>query len=461
MNKAALIFKLRPLLDRLQVWATASDAEWKTLPGAGLRLDQARAMEHQLRLTLKLTRLMTAGFLILLVWAAVAKVPQAAHGEARVVPSQRLQVIQAVDGGIITDVLVREGAQVKAGQTLLQIDTTRFSSSLKEKQAVDASLQLKEARLKAQLNRTALNASDALISQYPDLYQQEMKLLDSKMQEWRAQLDIYDQQLQQRQRELDEAQSRASAAKLTLSSAQQELDSTRPLLKSGAVSPVEVLRLEREVVKAKGDYEASTAQSSRLASAVSEARQKIQETRLKQENEARSELAEVKGRLASLEQNQIELSDRVNQATLKAPVDGLVQRILYNTKGAVVPAGKEVIEIVPMDEQLVFETRINPKDVAFIRPSQKANVRVTAYDYSIYGALRGVVDNVSADSLSDDTGRPYFVVKVTVPRSAVPESVRLLPGMVANVSIETEERSVLSYLSKPILRGTTEVFTER
>ena len=313
----------------------------------------------------------------------------------------------------------------------------------------------------AQLNNTTLNLPAPLIQQYPDLYLQESKLLQTKLQEWAAQTQIYEQQLDQRQRELDEAQSNATAAKRNLEISEQELSSMRPLLKSGAVSPVEVLRLERDVAKAKGDYEGANAQTNRLYSAIREARQKIEEIRLKQINEARTELSEVKARLASLEQNQIELNDRVNQATLKTPVDGLVQRILYNTRGAVVPAGKEVIEIVPIDEQLVFETRINPKDIAFIRPEQSANIRVTAYDYSIYGALEGTVESISADSLLDEFGRPYFSVKVTVPRLKVHEKIRLMPGMVANVSIETEDRTVLSYLTKPVIRGSIQAFTEQ
>lgn len=424
-------------------------------------LDQSRLWTEQQILTKRLVRCCTVTLLCLLAWSAIATVPQAAHGEARVVPSQRLQVIQAVDGGIINQVFVREGELVKAGDKLVQIDITRFSSSLKEKEAIDASFQFREARLLAQLNNKQLTLPEALIKQYPDLFLQESKLLQSKLQEWAAQTQIYEQQLDQRQRELDEAQSNAAAAKRSLESSEQELASMRPLLKSGAVSPIEILRLEREASKARGDFEAGSAQTNRLHSAIREARQKIEETRLKQINEARTELSEVKARLASLEQNQIELSDRVNQATLRTPVDGLVQRILYNTRGAVVPAGKEVIEIVPIDEQLVFETRINPKDVAFIRPEQRATIRVTAYDYAIYGALEGKVDSISADSLIDEFGRPYFSVKVTVARLDVNEKVRLMPGMVANVSVETDERTVLSYLTKPVLRGSIEAFTEQ
>ncbi|WP_138518551.1 HlyD family type I secretion periplasmic adaptor subunit [Limnobacter alexandrii] len=424
-------------------------------------LDQSRLWQEQQVLTRRLVHCCALTLLALLAWSALATVPQAAHGEARVVPSQRLQVIQAVDGGVINQVFVREGQLVKAGDKLVQIDITRFSSSLKEKEAIDASFQFREARLLAQLNNTPLNLPTPLIQQYPDLYLQESKLLQTKLQEWAAQTQIYEQQLDQRQRELDEAQSNATAAKRNLEISEQELSSMRPLLKSGAVSPVEVLRLERDVAKAKGDFDGASAQTSRLHSAIREARQKIEEIRLKQINEARTELSEVKARLASLEQNQIELTDRVNQATLRTPVDGLVQRVLYNTRGAVVPAGKEVIEIVPIDEQLVFETRINPKDIAFIRPEQQANIRVTAYDYAIYGALQGTVESISADSLLDEFGRPYFSVKVTVQREHVDEKIRLMPGMVANVSIETEDRTVLSYLTKPVLRGSIQAFTEQ
>ena len=451
--------KIQHHAQRIVDWLAGRNEEHHMPATAGL--DQSRLWYEQQVLTKRLVHGCALTLLALLAWSAIATVPQAAHGEARVVPSQRLQVIQAVDGGVINQVFVREGQLVKAGDKLVQIDITRFSSSLKEKEAIDASFQFREARLMAQLNNTTLNLPAPLIQQYPDLYLQESKLLQTKLQEWAAQTQIYEQQLDQRQRELDEAQSNATAAKRNLEISEQELSSMRPLLKSGAVSPVEVLRLERDVAKAKGDYEGANAQTNRLYSAIREARQKIEEIRLKQINEARTELSEVKARLASLEQNQIELNDRVNQATLKTPVDGLVQRILYNTRGAVVPAGKEVIEIVPIDEQLVFETRINPKDIAFIRPEQSANIRVTAYDYSIYGALEGTVESISADSLLDEFGRPYFSVKVTVPRLKVHEKIRLMPGMVANVSIETEDRTVLSYLTKPVIRGSIQAFTEQ
>ncbi|HEX5484704.1 MAG TPA: HlyD family type I secretion periplasmic adaptor subunit [Limnobacter sp.] len=400
-------------------------------------------------------------FLVLLVWAAVAQVPQSAIGESKVIPSQKLQIVQAVDGGVITAIQVHEGDLVKAGQTLVQIDTTRFNSSVREKEAIEASLTLREARLIALLNHTDMKVPEDMKSQYPDLYAQETKLLNSKLQEWNALNEINEQQLTQKQQEMEEAESRARAAASAQRLADQELSSMRPLLKSGAVSPVEILRIEKDVASAKGDFQAATAQSARLRAAITEAREKIKETRLKLENQARADLAETKGKLKSLAQNQIELSDRVKQATLRAPVDGLIQRILYNTRGAVVPAGKEIVEIVPVDEQLVFETRIKPKDIAFIRPGQKATIRVTAYDSSIFGAIHGKVESISADSLSDDYGKPYYAVKVTAPRTGMNPAIKLIPGMVADVNIETQQRSVLSYLTQPILRASSKMFTEK
>lgn len=426
-----------------------------------LSISQIRELHSSQGRADRLVKLTLLAFLVLLVWAALAQVPQSAIGESKVIPSQKLQIVQAVDGGVITDIEVHEGQLVKAGQTLIQIDTTRFSSNVHEKEAIEASLTMREAQLMALLNHSEMKVPEDMKSKYPDLYAQETKLLNSKLQEWNSMTEINEQQLTQKQQELAEAESRARAAASAQSLAEQELASMRPLLKSGAVSPVEVLRIDKDVASAKGDYQAASAQSARLKSAISEAREKIKETRLKLENQARSELADTKGKLESLAQNQIELSDRVKHATLKAPVDGLIQRILYNTKGAVVPAGKEVVEIVPIDEQLVFETRISPKDIAFIRPGQKATIRVSAYDSSIFGAIHGEVSNISADSLTDDYGKPYYAVKVTAPRVGTNPQIKLIPGMVANVSIETQERSVLSYLTKPILRASPKIFTER
>ncbi|MDH4396421.1 MAG: HlyD family type I secretion periplasmic adaptor subunit [Limnobacter sp.] len=447
---------------KTQVKSAASKQPLPAKTDALEQLDvvQQREFLAQKSSALLLTRVCVGTLLALLVWASFATVPQASHGTARVIPSQKLQVVQAVDGGIITQVLVAEGDLVTAGQTLIQIDTTRFNSSLNEKEAVEASLTLRQARLQAQLDGKPFEIPVDISAKFPQIYQQETQLLDNKRREWAALTQISEEQLMQRQRELEEAQSLARASKQSFDLLSQELNQTRPLLRTGAISPVELMRVERDVAKAEGDYKAAQSQMSRLNSAIQEARQKIKEIRFKLENETRQELSEVKGKLASLSQNKVELTDRVAQATIKAPVAGLVQRILYNTKGAVVPAGREIIEIVPADELLVFETRISPKDIAFIKADQKATIRVTAYDYTVYGSLEGKVDAISADSLQDEYGNPYYSVKVNAPRTQVNPKIKLIPGMVAEVSIQTDMRRVITYLTKPIMRGMYESFTE-
>lgn len=426
-----------------------------------ISVSQSRQLIRHKELAQKLSRLGIACLVILFIWAAFAPVPQAARGSGKVVPSKRLQIVQVVDGGVLTDIVVSEGELVKKGQIIAQIDTTRFSSSLQEKEAIEASLRLREERLISLLNGSPFTPDPQYRQRFPELYAEEMALLNSTRQEWQAQTQIYTEQLAQRQRELEEAQSRAIAAQQAADLLDIELKQVKPLLRTGAVSQMEVLRIDKQIAQAQGDLSASQAQSRRLESAIQEARKKIQETSLQLENKVRAELSEVKGKLASLSQNKVELSDRVEQATLRAPVSGQVQRVLYNTKGAVVPPGQEILEIVPFDDLLVFETRIDPKDIGFIRPDQEATVRVTAYDYTIYGALKGRVQNISADSLQDEKGNPFYSVKVIVDKENINSNLDLIPGMIAEVSIRTADRTVLSYLTKPLRRGISQAFTER
>ncbi|NJM33071.1 MAG: HlyD family type I secretion periplasmic adaptor subunit [Limnobacter sp.] len=426
-----------------------------------LGVNPARLAAEQHVKATRLVQVCGISFALLVIWAVFAQVPRAAHGNARVIPSQRLQVIQAVDGGVITLVSVKEGQRVKANEVLLQIDTTRFDSGLREKQAQSASLELRQARLNSQLNGEPFSPPAGLVNRFKELYDQENRLLGTIEREWAAQKSIAEEQLDQRQRELEEARSQAQATLTSKELLTQELNQLRPLLKGGAVSPVEILRLEKQVAQATGDSQGAAAQVRRVSSSVQEARQKIKELELKRENETRRELTEIRAKLKGLEEGQVELSDKVAQATIKSPVPGRVQRVLYNTRGAVVPPGQPILEIVPDDDLLLFDTQIAPSDIAFIRPGQPAVIKVSAYDYSVYGALNGEVSSISADSVTNAEGQTYYQVKVSVPSTAVNPTLQLIPGMTADVSITTEYRSVLSYLLRPVLRGFSRAMTEK
>ncbi|TMG99395.1 MAG: HlyD family type I secretion periplasmic adaptor subunit, partial [Betaproteobacteria bacterium] len=242
---------------------------------------------------------------------------------------------------------------------------------------------------------------------------------------------------------------------------QQELAQTRPLLATGAVSQVDILRLERDISRSRGDFEQAGAQIARVQAAIGEAQRKTQETELTFRNEARRDLAEVMGKLSALTEGAVALTDRVDKAQVKSPVRGRVQRLLANTVGGVVQPGKDIVEIVPLDDTLVLEARIVPKDIAFIRPGQSATVKFTAYDFSIYGGLDAVVDNISPDTTVDERGNAFYLVRVHTTKSSFSEKLPIIPGMTAEVDVLTGNKSVLSYLLKPLLKVHSRALSER
>lgn len=407
----------------------------------------------------------TAGALVvmLLIWAALAKVDEVTKGEAKVIPSRQLQVIQSLDGGVVSEILVREGQEVEAGQLLLKIDETRATSGVRESAAQALALRAKVARLRALAEGSPfqLPAAEAGDTEGQRILDEERRLYEARVSELRALLAINDQQLAQREQELSEMRARRTAAERALDLSQQELTKTRPLLATGAVSEVDVLRLEREVSKARGDMEQAGAQIARVQAAIGEARRKIQETELSFRNEARRDLADALGRLNALNEGAVALADRVDKAQVKSPVRGRVQRLLANTVGGVVQPGKDIVEVVPLDDTLVLEARIAPKDIGFIHPGQNAVVKFTAYDFSIYGGMEAKVENISPDTVTDERGNAYYVVRVRTTRATFSEKLPIIPGMTAEVDVLTGRKSVLSYLLKPVLKARDYALRER
>jgi len=247
----------------------------------------------------------------------------------------------------------------------------------------------------------------------------------------------------------------------TYDSTSKELAANRPLLNSGAVSEIEILRLERDSNRAKGDIDQASAQMGRLTAAISEARRKVSEAQQSFLSKVRTDLNETTAKINSLTQSSLALSDKVKQSTLTSPVNGKVSKLYYNTVGGVIQPGKEVMEVVPSDDALVIEAKVQTKDIAFIRPQQPAVIKLTAYDYTIYGSLDGSVQDIAADSTIDDKGNAYYVVKVRTDRNNLGDHLPIIPGMVAQVDILTGKKTVLSYLLKPVLKAKSYALTER
>ncbi len=409
----------------------------------------------------RIIRTGVAAAVLLLVWSSFAEIDEVTRGDGKVIPSRQLQVVQSLDGGVVSEILVKEGQVVEPNQVLLKIDETRATSGVLESEAQSFSLRVKQARLKALAEGIPFTPPSPGTPAESHIVEEERNLYLSRTSELSAMMSINRQQVSQRQQELNEAEAKRSAAGRALALAQEELRKTRPLLSSGAISEVDVLRLERDVSRNRGDAEQASAQISRARAAIGEAERKIQETSLAFRNEARRELSEVLGKINTLNQGSAALTDRVDKAQVRSPVRGRVQRLMANTVGGVVQPGKDLVEIVPLDDTLVLEAKVQPRDIAFIHPKQKATVKFTAYDFSIYGGLDAVVENISPDTQVDEKGNAFYVVRVKTEHAQFGEDKPIIPGMTAEVDILTGKKTVLSYLLKPVLKAKTYALSER
>ena len=457
-----------PLTRRVIGSSASSRAGTSTIPAdpAGFRSFEAeaqsvmsRSQTHRAQTIVRAAVLMVV---VLLAWASFAHVQEVTRGDGKVIPSKQLQIVQSLDGGVVSEILVREGQVVDAGQLLLKIDETRATSGVRESAAQGFALRARQARLRALAEGSAFVAPTMRNeAEERRILEEERRLYDAKLSELRNLLGINQQQLAQRHQELGEMRARKSSADRSLELNQQELNKTRPLLASGAVSEVDILRLDREVSRSRGDSEQAGAQIARVQASILEAQRKIQETELAFRNEARKDLAEVMGKLNALNEGAVALTDRVTKSQVKSPVRGRVQRLFANTVGGVVQPGKDIVEIVPLDDNLVLEAKVAPKDIAFIRPDQAATVKFTAYDFSIYGGLEAKVENISPDTIVDERGNAFYLVRVRTTQPNFNAKMPIIPGMTAEVDILTGNKTVMSYLLKPVLKGKAYALSER
>lgn len=450
---------LRPFIDRLFARGVTSvhlDRDWNS--DADWALMQQSPLRARLLVYLVLVALF--GFIV---WASLASVDEVTRGTGRVIPSSQLQRVQSFDGGVVQRVLIDEGDRVEAGELLMHIDPTRFLSNFQENRVQAESLKARIERLRALATGTEFSPPRELVEAAPELVAEEQRVYQTSLAALQAQRLVLEERLQQRQSELDEARSRRDTAQRALGLASEELNLTRPLVQSGAASEVEILRLRREVTQAQGQREQGEAQVTRLTAAIEEAKAELQQVTAEARSEWRQDLSSALGELAALNEASSGLQDRVQMAEVRSPVDGIVQRVGINTIGGVAEPGEEVVAIVPTDDTLLIETRISPRDIAFLHPGQEATVKLTAYDFAIYGGLEAELVNISADTITDEEGNTFYLAKVrTLDGDVVKEAeLDVIPGMTAQVDILTGKRTVMQYLLKPILRAWNNALSER
>ena len=408
-------------------------------------------------------RVIAALLVILLIWASIADVEEVTRGEGKVVPAQQLQIVQNLEGGIVSEILVREGERVTPSQVILKIDDTRFASSFKEHNSKLLTLRLKQARLRAEASGVLFKPEKALVVQAPNLVTEAMNLYKLRIREYKTQRSILKDQVQQRQQELMESQSQLDSSKRSLELVEKELGIMEPLSKQGVVAEVEILQLRRRLNDLNGEIDALSIGLPRMRSVLEESKSKLSELDARFRREAQTELNEVGGELAALEEAGLALQDRVQRTQVRAPVSGVVKRILVNTVGGVVQPGGPILEIVPYEDALLIEVNIKPADIANIAVGQTARLKFTAYDFAIHGSLDGEVEFLSADTVTNESGESFYVARIRPTKDFLGPKGKPLPirvGMTAEADIITDKKTVLEYLLKPINRGLERALSE-
>ncbi|MGE7955720.1 HlyD family type I secretion periplasmic adaptor subunit [Pseudomonas sp. NPDC089530] len=404
-------------------------------------------------------------FLFLLLWANFAVIDEVTKGEGKAIPSSKVQKIQNLEGGIVSELFVKEGEIVEAGAPLIRLDDTRFKSNVGETEADRLSMLLRVERLSAEIDDRALNFPADALEAAPGQAASEKSLYESRRQQLHDEVGGLQEQLIQKQQELREFTSKQAQYRQQLGLQRQEINMSEPLVAQGAVSPVEVLRLKRAEVETRGQLDATTLAIPRAESAIKEVQRKIDETRGKFRSEALTQLNEARTELNKASATGKALEDRVSRTLVTSPVRGIVKQLMVNTIGGVIQPGSDMVEIVPLDDTLLVEAKIRPQDIAFLHPGQEAVVKFTAYDYTIYGGLKAKLEQIGADTITDeDKKTTYYMIKLRTERSHLGSDEKpllIIPGMVASVDIITGEKSILSYLLKPIIRARAEALHER
>ena len=407
-------------------------------------------------------------FAVFISWAAFAEVDEIARGDGKVIPASKTQIVQASEAGVVQEIAVSIGQTVKKNDLIIRLDNTVSTSSLGEQQAKARTLKTRIARLKHEQGGKIAEpfvCPEEILSAAPEICENEQKLLVARRQNFENKLSVLNSRLDQREKEHDEALANTQRLTENLAASQEEAKLVKSMVKRGLMAKTEEIRVNREQTEMRGQLHLSDESIERIKASITESRLQVDELGLQLQQEALDELTQAIAELSVVDETIRGATDRVARTDIRSPVDGIVNTLELNTVGAFVQPGAVVAGIVPTSERLLVEARVSPRDVAFIRPGQTALIKVTAYDFSIFGGLIGKVANVTADSLVDqNTGEPYYQVLVSTESSAIQKdgkSYAIMPGMIASVEIMTGRKTILSYLLKPITKARDEAMRER
>ena len=403
-------------------------------------------------------------FILFVIWASFTSIDEITRGSGKVIPYGDNQVVQNLEGGIVESILFHEGDFVKKGQVLIKINNSKSMSSAETNEMKHNELMAKQLRLEAEANGKEFKTIKTDNKNFLEQIRLAKKLYISDKKEQKAKDNSIVHQIQQRKQEYKEAKAKIRTLKKSLGYVTEEISMTEPMVKQGVKSKVDFLKLQREANGIENDTEAATLSLPRLRYAIEEYKSKKIASRQEFINKAKEELNKVTAQLSILKTQKVEYSDQVDRTMVKAPVDGIIQKLYVNTVGGVIKPGADLVEMVPTNKKLYLEIKIKPSDIAFIHPDADAIVKVSAYDFSIYGGLKGKVLNISPDTITDKKDRTFYLIHVVTDKNYLgtkEHPLKITPGMMVTVNIVTGKKTIMQYILKPILKSKQYVFSER
>ena len=412
----------------------------------------------------KVIKIWIATIIAFVIWASFAQIDEITRGEGKVIPYGQNQIIQNLEGGIVEDILVTEGDKVKKDQILLKINNSKSTSDSESNKIRYNELLAKKLRLQALIYNKPFKSIKTNDKNLQFFLLKEKELYHTLKAKRLAEDNAIIQQIEQKKQEVKEAKAKVKTLKKSLEYVQEEIKMTEPMVRQGIKSRVDFLKLKREESEIINKIEAARLSIPRLKHNIEEFRSKRIKAKQEYLNNLREELNKTIAELKRVEAELKAINDTVQRTIVKSPVDGIVQKLYVHTIGGVVKPGADLVEIVPTNDKLFLEIKIKPKDIAFIHPGAKAKIKVSAYDYSIYGGLDGEVVKISPDSITDEKDRTYYLIYIKTDKNYLGSDdnpLYIIPGMIVNADIITGKKTIMQYILKPILKSKQYMFTER
>jgi adhesin transport system membrane fusion protein len=398
------------------------------------------------------------------IWSSISEIEEITRGSGQVVPTQEIQIVQSLEGGILSELLVGDGQQVEKDQVLLKIDDVAAASQERGTEARAFALKAKKARLEAEAKNQSFSVPDEIVKKYPDIARNEQALYESRQQELKNAKSILDNKISSARAELAEVRAKINRLSDNKKSLNQELVITKEMVAKKAVPKLEEIRLNRELSNVSGQMSEAAQRRSALEADLRATERERVDREDKFKSQVLGELNEVEAQVSQLDENLTAISDRVSRAEIRSPVDGVINKIMIKTIGGVIEPAMPLVEVVPLGNDLKIIARVAPQEIAFLRPDLDVNIKISAYDSQRYGSLKGKVVRIGSNSVTDRDGNVFFEIEVRAEKNHLgseDKPLPITPGMVAETEIITGKRTILSYLAKPVLRTRDKAFTER